>query len=473
MKVDVNAPYSDRIDRALGDDSLRTALGRATSRLTDKRADAMEEIDVSELRKFSRKARAHSIANLPDLLELLETNLKENGCTVHWAETAEDARRIVKAIAAASGAKTVVKSKSMLTEELKINDVLEADGIEVVETDLGEYIIQLAGEPPSHILAPGIHKRVEDISDLFVEKLGIAPTTDPQELCGAARTALRKKFLSAEMGISGGNFAVAETGTIGVITNEGNGRMVTTMPPVYVAIVGIEKVIATMESAVQLWQAAARNATGQHASVYFSLTSGPKHDSHADGPKEVHVVLVDNGRSRIVERGYADALLCIRCSACVNVCPVYREIGGHAYGDTPYSGPIGAVITPLLSDDPASVCELPFASTLCGLCKEVCPVEIDLPRMLIELRGDAVKRASPWQNFRESTALKSFAWIAQKPILYRGVQRMTALTFKIPFAKKIQSLVLGRWMQSRTLPPTPNGSFRSRWRERQRKMPAP
>ena len=462
MKVDTGAPYKTRVKCALDDEHLHTALDRATSRLRTNRAGSMATIDAERMRADANAIRRRAVSNLPDLLEQLEHNLLANGCQVHWARDAAEANNIVLRIAAEHGARKVVKSKSMTTEEIGLNSALEQAGIGVVETDLGEYIIQLAGEPPSHIIAPVIHKRAEDISELFQRELGMAPTDDPAKMCAAARKALREEFLSADMGISGCNFAIAETGTICVVTNEGNGRMTTSMPPVYVAIAGIEKVIPQVEDAILLWQAASRNATGQPASVYFSMSSGPRRAGHPDGPDEMHVVLLDNGRSRVLERGYGDALLCIRCGACLNVCPVYREIGGHSYGETAYSGPIGAVITPLLSHYLSTHSELPFASSLCGACRDVCPAKIDLPRLLLDLRsriseGHDAPRTARW-------AMSAFREAMKTPTRYRITTRFARWFTKL-FSSKLPP-PLNRWTQTRAFPKFAASSFRLRWRKR-------
>ncbi len=471
MQVDVRAPFAERVRQALGDDNLRTALSRATGRLSERRSEAMAAIDGAQLRDDARTIRQSAIDRLPELLEQLEQNFLNNGCHVHWARDADEATRIVLDIARQNDVRRVVKSKSMVTEEIHLNRALERADIPVVETDLGEYIIQLADEPPSHIIAPVIHKRIEDVSELFQQKLGTEPTLDPGDLCSTARRTLRQEFLRADMGISGCNFAVAETGTVCLITNEGNGRMVSSLPRIYVAVAGIEKVVATMSDAVHLWQAAARSATGQSVSVYFSLTSGPRRLGHADGPDAVHVVLLDNGRSRILERGYRDALLCIRCGACLNACPVYRQIGGHAYGPTAYNGPIGAVITPLLTDEPSRARELPFASTLCGACREVCPVKIDLPRMLLQLRHDLTREApSPFlerwgfrlfgrvmHNARSQRRATSIArWISRLlPRRGRGIARLP-----FPF---------GAWTRTRVFPRFAQAPFRDLWSKRSAK----
>ncbi|MCH7474778.1 MAG: iron-sulfur cluster-binding protein [Gemmatimonadetes bacterium] len=469
--LDVHAPFESRVTQALADDHLRTALDRATTRLAERRDLAVAAVDNPALRHEVRAIRQFAITHLPDMLQQLETNLIANGCQVHWARNAAEANDIVRDIARQHGVRRVVKSKSMLTEEIGLNEALETDGIEVVETDLGEYIIQLAHEPPSHILAPVIHKRAEDISDLFQRELGMPPTTDPGVMCATARQELRRKFLQADMGISGGNFAIAETGTICIITNEGNGRMVTSMPRVHVAVVGIEKVVPRVEDAFLLWQATTRNATGQAVSVYFAMCSGPRRPDHADGPQEMHVVLLDNGRSRIIDRGYPDVLLCIRCGACVDVCPVYREIGGHAYGATAYSGPIGAVLTPLLADDPTSVCELPFASSLCGACGEVCPAEIDLPRILLDLRSDMVNAGT--SSVLERVAFTSYATGMQKPWRYRALVVVARWATKLlprngTGGGGLTKLLppLNAWMRTRVFPRFARRSFRRLWRKR-------
>jgi L-lactate dehydrogenase complex protein LldF len=470
MIVDVRAPYKRRVEQALSDEGLRTALERSTVRLSAKRKEAMAAIDGPRLRDQARAIREDAIRHLPQLLDELERNLSENGCQVHWARDAADATRAVVRIAERHGVRRAVKSKSMVTEEIGLNEAMEQAGIHVVETDLGEYIVQLAGEPPSHIIAPVIHKRAEEIGELLHNKLGIPATDDPTEICAAARRALREEFLHADMGISGCNFAIAETGSICVVTNEGNGRMVTSMPPVYVAIAGIEKVVPTVEDAVLLWQAASRSATGQDVSVYFSVSSGPRDPGHADGPEEMHVILLDNGRSRMLRRGYADATLCIRCGACVNVCPVYREIGGHTYGCTPYSGPIGAVITPLLADDVTSARELPFASSLCGACRDACPVKIDLPRLLLDLRSEMTEhKAVP---AFERIAINAYTATITNPRRYQAATRI---------ARWISRLLAGRrddisrmppplraWTRTRDLPKLPRKSFRSLWRDQSR-----
>ena len=469
MTVDPSANYQRRVKQALADDRLHTALERATSRLRDKRAAAVGAIDLKQVRDQGRAIREHAIRRLPELLEQLERSLIANGCRVHWAESAVAARDIITAIARQHGVRRAVKSKSMTTEEIHLNQALEQAGVKVVESDLGEYIIQLAGESPSHITAPVLHKRAEDISELFQRELGMQPTADPAEMCAAARGQLRGEFLAAELGISGCNFAIAETGTICIVTNEGNGRMVTSMPPVYVAVMGIEKVVPRVEDALLLWQAVARSATGQEVTVYFSATSGPRGPGHVDGPKEMHVVLLDNGRTRILERGYADALLCVRCGACLNSCPVYREVGGHAYGETAYSGPIGAVITPLLADNPFAAKELPFASSLCGVCREVCPVKIDLPRLLLDLRHDMIQLGTSARY--ERAAMRAYTRTMESPRTYGRASRVARWLMRLLPRDRDGNVLklpppLSNWTRTRVFPGLAQRSFHELWRSR-------
>ena len=472
MTIDLDAPYRTRIRQALGDADLKSALDQATARLARRRLTALDAVDAELMRDEGRSVRERAIRRLPDLLEELESNLVRNGCTVHWARDASEAGDAVVDIARRRGVRSAVKSKSMLTEEIGLNHALEAAGIDVVETDLGEYILQLDDEPPSHLVAPVIHKRAQDVSRVFERELGMEPTQDAAVMCGVARQELRRHFLGAQMGISGCNFAVAETGTICLITNEGNGRMVTSLPPVYVVVVGIEKVVETVEDAVLLWQSATRNATGQDVSVYFSLTSGPRPAGHADGPGEIHVVLVDNGRTGVLRRGYADALLCIRCGACLDVCPVYREIGGHAYGRTAYSGPIGSILTPLMSeargDGSTAGADLPFASSLCGACKDACPVKIDLPRLLLELRGDLAERRE--SSLAARLPVKALTLPLHGPRRYRLAIRVARFFGRLLGGRVGHVSALpppfGAWTRTRVFPLPPKKTFRELWKAR-------
>ncbi|MCB8967829.1 MAG: iron-sulfur cluster-binding protein [Ardenticatenaceae bacterium] len=390
------AQFRERATIALEDVRLQQALDGATGRFATARQAALAAIPwADELRDHFKAIRAATLANLAEHLQTFERQATAVGTHVHWAQDGAEACAIVTEIAQRHGVTLATKSKSMATEEIHLNAALAKAGVRPVETDLGEWIIQLAEEPPSHIIAPAIHKTKEQVAELFERESGRPQSAaDIPALTAEARRMLREQFLAAGMGISGGNLAVAETGSVVLVTNEGNGRMVTTAPRVHVAIIGIEKIAPTWDDAAVWLSLLARSATGQPMSIYTTVITGPKRTAaldglpDPDGPEEVHVVLLDNGRSPLVGSKYEEVLQCIRCGACLNVCPVYREAGGHAYG-SPYSGPIGAVISPLLfglDKYPA----LPHASSLCGACQDVCPARIDLPRMLLELRADLV-----------------------------------------------------------------------------------
>src|SRR5690349_7696870 len=366
--------------------NIPLAVQQATGRFVHTRAARVAELpDWEQMRQIASDIRTHTLENLDGYLTRLETAVRARGGQVHWASTAEDARRIVIQIAQEHNVTLAVKSKSMATEEIELNHALAAAGIEALETDLGEYIIQLAGTGPSHIIVPAVHLTKEEIAALFSRKLGIDAPADPVELARIARETLREKFLNAQMGISGGNFLVAETGTLVMVTNEGNGRMCTTIPDLHVAVVGIDKVIPDWDSLVVFLKLLARSATGQKLSTYTQFITGPRREENEFGPKEFHLVLLDNGRSRVLKDPVGrDVLKCIRCGACANVCPVYKNVGGFAYGSF-ISGPIGAILTPQMLGTQAAR-ELPYASTLCGACAEVCPVKIPIPTILRHLR---------------------------------------------------------------------------------------
>ena len=468
MQVDLNAPYKNRVQQALNNPNLRTAVSKATDRMTDARRAAMGAVEEQVLRDQVRKMKQHVLRNWPDYLEQLETNLTRNGCTVHWAEETADAQNIVKEIALQNSANLVVKSKSMATEEIHLNQALEQAGLRVVETDLGEYIIQLADEPPSHIVAPVIHKRLEEIAEVFQDKLDMPPTREPTKMTSLARARLRQEFFTAGMGISGCNFAIAETGAICIVTNEGNGRMVSSMPRVYVVVMGIEKLVPTVEDAYLQLQALCRSATGQNLTVYCSMTSGPRQEGDVDGPEQVHVVLLDNGRSRMLARGYGEALLCIRCGACLNACPVYQEIGGHAYGST-YNGPIGAVITPALAPQIGQFKELPHATSLCGACREACPVKIDLPRLLLDLRADLVQEKNAPKA--ETLGIKSYASLMSSRRTYENLGKVASIGSNLYAGMSGGNITfmpppLNGWTAYRDFAPFAPKSFRQWWKER-------
>ncbi len=409
-------PFQARVSLALHDRGLHDAHERATAHLLRQRELGLGSLaDADAMRERARRIRIETLRRLDEHLERFEAKVVDAGGRVHWARDADEARRTVLELARARGVKRAVKSKSMLSEEIGLNPALEASGIEVVESDLGEYIVQLAHEAPSHIIAPAFHKTKEQIGQLFHDRLQLPLTHDPLRLTAAARARLREVYLTAQLGISGVNFGVAETGTLCLVTNEGNASLATSAPPLHIALVGIERLVPTLADLAVLLQVLARSATGQKLSVYTDLITGPRR-AEPDGPDELHVVLIDNGRSRALAGELAEILLCIRCGACLNACPVYREIGGHAYGSV-YSGPLGAVLTPALFGL-AAWRELPHASSLCGACRDVCPVRIDIPRMLLGLRRQVAEtRLLPlWLRL----GLRLYRLVATRPRLFRG-----------------------------------------------------
>ncbi len=413
---------------ALKDPDLRANFRRAMDGLIAKRAAQFSDpAEWREMRNLGASIRARSLAKLPSLLERLEANCTKNGIQVRWAETTEEANGIVLEILRSCGATRVVKGKSMVSEEMHLNEFLEEHGVESVESDLGEYIIQLDGETPSHIIMPAIHKNRQQIARLLGEKIrGARYTEDIDELTGIARRVLRKKFLEADAGISGVNFAVAETGTLCLVENEGNGRMSTHVPPVHIALMGLEKVVETLEDVPALYSLLTRSATGQSITTYFNMITRPRTEGEKDGPFAVYLVILDNGRSRIAQDPQLSATLrCIRCGACMNHCPVYTRVGGHAYEAT-YPGPIGKILTPQ-TEGVGARHDLVEASSLCGACGEVCPVGIPIPELIVRLRREAA------QPSRDSTVrgagtgrgrAETFAWwlwerAHRRPLLYR------------------------------------------------------
>jgi L-lactate dehydrogenase complex protein LldF len=457
-------PFYRRVDDALHDRTLQTALGRATSRFTANRAAAFATLTDSEaLRSQARAVRAKALSRLDELLVRLAGRVEARGGHVCWAPDADAARRYITDLARARGVRLIVKSKSMASEEIHLNDALEAAGLRVVETDLGEYIIQLAHETPSHIIAPAIHKTREQVAALFHEHLGIEPTDDIRVLTQAARQALRQQFLRADLGISGVNFGVADEGAVVLVTNEGNGRLTTTVPRIHVALMGIERIVESIDDLGVLLQVLARSATGQKLTSYTSMLSGPARSGEADGPEEFHLVLLDNGRSRMLEGEYAESLLCIRCGACLNACPVYGAIGGHAYGGV-YSGPIGAVLTPLLEPNVEGADELAHASSLCGACEAACPVRIAIPDMLLKLRADTVQQGRTGRG--ETFAFRAWEEMMLRPWLYRAMGRLAALATRILSRRgRIRRLPppLDAWTRSRDFPGFAPRSFVEQW----------
>ncbi len=462
----VTTPLRERAAHALGDRFLHEALDIATTKFITLRREAFGDFPQGDsLRDRARAIKEATLQRLDAHLETLVANVERLGGHVHFATTAEEAREIVLGIARRTGARMAVKSKSMATEEIHLNDALQAIGVTPVETDLGEYIIQLAHERPSHIIAPAIHKTKGQVAELFSRELGRPGLpADPEVLTKIAREELREKFLTADLGITGANFAVAETGTVVLVTNEGNGRMVTSLPRVHVAVMGVEKVIPSMTDLAVFLAILARSATGQKLSVYTTLVQGPRRPGELEGPDEFHLVLLDNGRIAQIAGTLRESLYCLRCGACLNVCPVYRQIGGHAYGYT-YPGPIGILLTAMLNG-PASVKDLAHASSLCGACADACPVRIDIPRMLIELRKEVdERRIAPWS---ERLVFKALARILRSPALYRLGARI-GRTAQRPFVRagRIRALpsFFGRWTKTRDLPPVAARTFQERWRE--------
>lgn len=455
---------------------IPSAVQQATNRFVSGRAARVAELPQwEELRQIGSDIRLHTIEKMDVYLTRLEEKVLAAGGHVHWAETAEDANQIVLQIARDHNVRTAVKSKSMATEEIGLNHALEQAGIQAIETDLGEYIIQLAGTGPSHIIVPAVHLKKEDVADIFSEKLDLRAPSDPVELARIAREVLRAKFLSAEMGISGGNFLVAETGTLVLVTNEGNGRMVTTMPDLHVAVVGIDKVIPDWESLTVFLKLLARSATGQKLSTYTQFITGPRSEEGEFGPKEFHLVLLDNGRSNILRDPIGrEVFKCIRCGACANVCPVYKNVGGFAYGWF-ISGPIGAILSPqMLGTETAR--ELPYASTLCGACADVCPVKIPIPTILRHLRrrvaqGDEFETAVIPVPVRVTAGLASLA-LAQNWIYRFGTRLLPAVMSIFRRGNWISKAAypLSRWTRARPLPPF-TARFRSWWKHKREADP--
>ncbi|MDP4548081.1 LutB/LldF family L-lactate oxidation iron-sulfur protein [Marinobacter sp. MDS2] len=453
--TELTSSFRGRATEALADGQLRNNFRVAMDSLMQKRADAFpDEQEREGLRELGNHIKARALSRLPDLLEQLEAKLTENGVHVHWAETTEEANRIVHAIIESKQGSQVVKGKSMVSEEMEMNDYLADRDIECLESDMGEYIVQLDGEKPSHIIMPAIHKNRRQVSQLFHSKLGVEATEDVNELIQIGRRTLRKKFLEADVGVSGVNFAIAETGTLLLVENEGNGRMSTTVPPVHVAVTGIEKVVGNLRDVVPLLSLLTRSALGQPITTYVNMISGPRKADELDGPEEVHLVLLDNGRSG----AFADAQLrqtlnCIRCGACMNHCPVYTRVGGHTYGEV-YPGPIGKIVTPhMVGLD--HVPDHPSASSLCGACGEVCPVKIPIPELLQRLRQENVK--SPDEpavvqgggakySWKERALWRMWMALNTRPTLYKcflwAATRLGKLTPKN----------LGPWTENHTAP---------------------
>ncbi len=464
--------FEESAKESLSDSQLRRNLGKATQTIRRKRTDAVGEMpDWEGLREAGRALKERVMRHLDEYLLQLEESVTRAGGKVHWARDAEEANRIIAGIVKDHGAEEVVKVKSIATDETKLNEHLEKEGIRAFETDLAELIIQLAGETSSHILVPAIHKNRAEIRELFMERLGAQNLSDsPSDLTETARLYLREKFLAARVGISGANFAVAETGTVCVVESEGNGRMCTTLPPVLVTLMGIEKVIPAWRDFEVFMQLLPRSSTAERMNPYTSFWTGV---SESDGPQEFHLVLMDNGRTDVLADEIGrQTLNCIRCSACLNVCPVYERTGGHAYNSV-YPGPIGAILTPQLVGigDPGPD-SLPYASSLCGACYQVCPVKINIPEVLVHLRGKVTRRkqdrGGPRQRLDpENIAMQTVARVFSDPQLYERAQRL-ARVGQWPFARggsigRLPGRLAG-WTAVRDLKPIPQQTFREWWK---------
>jgi L-lactate dehydrogenase complex protein LldF len=469
MKI-TSPDFQRKASKALHDPMLQKALSNIEKGFIAKRIKAAAALpEFEELRDRARDIKDHTLARLDLYLEAFERRVTAAGGEVHWAETPDDARAIIAEICQRVGAKTVTKGKSMISEEIALNEHLESLGLEPVETDLGEYIVQIRGEYPSHIIAPAVHLTKEQVADDFRrvhDHLDVArDLTEPTTLLGEARTVLREKFIAADVGITGANFLVAETGSVVLVTNEGNGDLTQTLPKATIVLATPEKVVPTLEDVDTLLRLLARSATGQDLSVYTTFATGSKRPGDPDGPAEFHVVLLDNGRTAMLGTEFQEMLRCIRCGTCINHCPVYHVLGGHAYGWV-YPGPMGAVLTPtLVGIDKAG--HLPNASTFCGRCEDVCPMRIPLPRMMRTWRNREFERALNPAVTR--FGLRAWAFLAARPFIYRKINRIASMVLsglaagrgrirKLPFA--------GSWTSVRDMPAPEGGTFQDLWKER-------
>ena len=473
----MSAAFEEKIHQTLADSKLQLAIYTATGRLIEKRRKAVYADvcpDYQELRSHANAVKRHTIEHLDFYLELFERKVAEHGGKVIFCRDAGEVADFVLGLAKERRAELIVKSKSMTTEEVDLNERLEHHNLEAVETDLGEYLIQLAHERPYHIVAPALHKTREQVADLLTDRLGVPRETVIEKQTMIARAVLREKFLAADIGISGANFLVADSGAVVIVENEGNARLTTSAPKIHIAVAGIEKLIPRAQDLAVFLNLLGRSATGQPITVYTSFLSGPRRGEEIDGPDEFYVVLLDNGRTKVLaDREKRESLYCIRCGACLNHCPVYRKIGGHSFPWV-YSGPIGAILTPQflgVNHEPG----LPFASSLCGACAEVCPVKIDIPRILLELRSEVKNAEQREGNHRlERLAFRVFAWVMRHPRIYE-MAGMAAASLapspdgggwirRVPIAIKLAPL--DAWLSQRDLPPPAAKSFRQMWRER-------
>jgi L-lactate dehydrogenase complex protein LldF len=467
--------FRERIRTSLANENLQIALDANAERRIAARKGALDSLpeDWHVLRKRAHAIRLDTIKNLDGYLEQFLEKVKANGIQVHSVKDATQAVEIVSDIVRDKGARLIVKSKTMVSEEIELNKSLEAQGIEVIETDLGEFIIQLRGEPPAHIITPAVHLRKEEVSETFHETLGTPATTDIPVMTAAARKRLRRYFLEADIGISGINFGVVESGTLCIVTNEGNGRMVTTLPPVHIALMGIERLVPSINDLALMLNLLPRSATGQLITVYTNLINSPRQPGDPDGPQERHLVMVDNGRNAVRNSPLAEALLCIRCGACLNACPVFAEIGGHAYvgihgENSTYPGPIGSVISPGLFGQ-SEFGQLARASSLCGACREACPVDIDLPKLLLRVRAGGIelkdKKTDRNVPSHVKMVLRLYSWIATNPMRFTSALKLAGLFSKIaaPSSAWLRLPAFTGWGFSKDLPRPAQIPFRQRW----------
>ncbi|ALC91190.1 amino acid dehydrogenase [Bacillus sp. FJAT-18017] len=462
--------FKERVREGINDSFMRGAVAGAQERMGTRRRDVTVELgDWEDWRNHGEEIRQHVLDNLDYYLDQLSENVAKRGGHVYFAQTAEEASAYITEVAKKKNAKKVVKAKSMVSEEISMNQSLEAAGCEVIETDLGEYILQVDDhDPPSHIVVPALHKNKEQIRDVFAEKLGYDKTSKPEELAAHAREMLRKEYLAADIGITGCNFAVAETGSFALVTNEGNADLVTALPKTQITVMGMERLVPTFEEMEVLVSMLTRSAVGQKLTSYITVLTGPRQEPEADGPEEFHLVIIDNGRSDILAGEFRSVLQCIRCAACINVCPVYRHVGGHSYGSI-YSGPIGAVLSPLLGGYDEYK-ELPYASTLCGACTDVCPVKIPLHQLLHKHRQVIVEKEGK-APVSEKLLMKAYGFGASSPGLYKlGTKMAPAAMNPFMAGDKITKGPgpLKAWTDTRDFPGPNKERFRDWFKNREK-----
>jgi L-lactate dehydrogenase complex protein LldF len=470
--VEITSPaFKENAGEALHDAQLQKAMRHVKSNFIEKRAKAAANLpEFESLRNSARAIKDHVLDNLDLYLEAYERKVTTAGGHVHWAADAVEARGLVLDICRKVNARTVTKGKSMITEEIGLNDFLEKNGITPVETDLGEYIIQLRGEHPSHIIAPAVHLNMDQVREDFrkahTHLPADRPMSEPQSLLLEARGVLREKFLKADVGITGANFLIAETGSSVIVTNEGNGDLTQILPRIHIVVASIEKIVPTLEDMSQIVRVLARSATGQEMSVYTTISTGPRRKGDPDGPEQYHVILLDNGRSNMLGNEFRDMLRCIRCGACMNHCPVYQSIGGHAYGWV-YPGPMGAVLTPsLIGIDKAA--HLPNASTFCGRCESVCPMHIPLPKMMRHWREKEFEQHLTPASTRSN--LKLWAWAAKRPAVYRLATGLAMGSMRMLSGRRGRFgwfPLAGAWTKHRDLPAPQGRTFMAQWKARQ------